>query len=207
MNTRFPVACTFALSVASAFPSEARADESAITAPTCPPAAEVAPRTWYGWQTLSADGASTVVLSTGIALGSSSSDGGMDAARAFLIGGLGIFALGAPVVNLANGEPWRAAGSLGLRAGLPTVGFFVGLASAPSCPVTHDSFGPCLKGLDSAAIGALVGMIGASIADASLLAYKTEPKREPKTAATLGLAPQIDPTRGTYALSLVGTGF
>jgi len=61
--------------------------------------------------------------------------------------------------------------------------------------------------LDSAAIGAIVGMIGASLVDASLLAYKTEPKREPKMAATLGLAPQVDPTHGTYALSLVGTGF
>jgi hypothetical protein len=207
MNTRFLLSFTFALSVAAALPSEARADEPAIIAPTSPRAAEVAPPVWYGWQTLSADGVSAVVMSTGIALSSSPNPGGTDAARGLLVGGVGIFALGAPAVHLANGEPWAAAGSLGLRVVLPTVGFFVGLASAPHCPVTNDSWGPCLRGLDSAAIGALVGMIGASVADASLLAYKTKPKGEPKIVATLGLVPQIDPVHGTYTLNLVGAGF
>ena len=64
---------------------------------------------------------------------------------------------------------------------LPTLGFLVGLGVAPSNPCGpqgSQAWGPCLKGLDYGAYGAMIGMIGATILDASLLAYQPTPKRE-----------------------------
>jgi hypothetical protein len=128
-------------------------------------------RRWYGWQTLTLDGAAL-----GVAVGGS----------AFvdrdvpIVAGLGTYALGAPIVHVAHGEPWRAAGSFGLRVGLPLlVGDIVARADSTRCPGRdeYEDF-ECQDQLGKMAAGALVSMLVASAVDAALLAYKTEPVRE-----------------------------
>lgn len=228
---RHAISAIALFAVTSFLPAAARADEPAAArtteraptdpgavraaAPTAPVEAstEEAPREgkggrWYGWQTLAVDGASMTLLLTGaLVAGSSTRNEGMLGARVLVGGSLLGFALGAPVVHVVNGEPGRAAGSLGLRVGLPAVGFMIGLAAAPSCSSSTGEYGPCLKVLDTAAAGAGLGMLAASMLDAWLLAHTSAPDRVAPRAAMLRVAPQIDPARASYGLTLVASGF
>ncbi len=208
------------------FPYAARADEgegsasrvepppapSPVPAPA-PSPAEAAARTWYGGQVLAVDGASAISLTTGIALASATGAGGSAiadvAVAGLLLGGAGTYALGAPVVHIAHGRVGAAALSLGLRIGLPTAGFFLGGFISPRCPARrHDDFDICLNGLTYGSYGALLGAVAASATDAAALAYDVEPhqKQKPKRVPTLGFAPQVDPARGSYGISLYGVG-
>lgn len=84
-----------------------------LTATTA--AADEPDREWYGWQPMAADAIGTGVLSTGLA---------MDR-KLILAAGAGIYLVNAPILHLFQGQWLNSAKSLGLRAGLPLVGWSV----------------------------------------------------------------------------------
>ena len=129
-------------------------------------------RHWYGWQTLSADGAALSFLTLGSAL---ASDGDSDAGRtgidSFVVVGVGMYALGGPIVHAAHQNWGAAAASLGLRVGLPLAGILIG-SGVDGCGAKSDAD---VCGAVGPALGALLG-IGAAIAiDAAALGYEQVP--------------------------------
>jgi hypothetical protein len=84
--------------------------------------------TWYGWQTLIADGASLALLGTGIGVQESSSPEVRKLADPLLAAGGGLYLLGAPIVHLRHGHPLIALLDFGLRVATPIAASLVGLA-------------------------------------------------------------------------------
>ncbi|HSO40490.1 MAG TPA: hypothetical protein VLT33_48520 [Labilithrix sp.] len=155
---------------------------------------------WYGWQTLLVDGASLLVLPA-VAMTSDSAGGGL-----LLVAGGG-YLLGGPIVHLAHGEVARAFASLGLRAGLPLVGGFVGVAAA------KENCRGELCGLGGAFVGAALGMVAATIIDPAALAYeKVEDEssarsdRPAPVRSRVALSPLAGPRKeGGFDVGLGGT--
>jgi hypothetical protein len=85
---------------------------------------------WYGWQTLTVDGAALVLGLAGAGLGSADGAG-------LALGG---YLLGAPTVHLVHDRAGVGLASLGLRIGAPLVGVGVAAASA-DCDTGHDFCG------------------------------------------------------------------
>jgi len=96
---------------------------AAAAAPTTPaptardnPEVEAAPsRHWYGWQTLTVDGASFASLGTGAVLFSAQGSRETLPPQILLWSGLAGSTLGAPIVHFSHGKLGRGFGSLGLR--------------------------------------------------------------------------------------------
>lgn len=133
--------------------------------------ASAAPRRWYGWQIIIADVTSSVVLVTLV-----------HKAEGYTL--LPYLVL-APSVHVANGNPVTALASVGLRVGMPIVGLLIGAAFAGGC---NGSSEECLVG---PAYGMLIGMVGAMVVDASVLAYD-EPRHERRKASTLAPTVAVD---------------
>jgi hypothetical protein len=114
-------------------------------------------RHWYGWQTLTVDGASFTLLMLAGADGGRSSD---EMATAALLG----YGFGAGIVHFAHGNPGRGFASFGVRLGMPLAGAIVGAGLDSGC----NSY-LCEK--NGAAIGLLLGMGGAIAIDAAVFAY------------------------------------
>ncbi len=157
---------------------------------------------WYGWQTMSADGASLAVVALGASTGAS----------VVTWAGIGGLVLGAPLVHVANKRGEIGAVSLGLRIALPLLGAGIGYASAGSCyedPNSHEFLGHCfLHGLNEAAAGLLVGLASASIIDASALSYGRRETAKPQETAKLrvtAVAPSYDPLTRTASLGMGGS--
>ena len=131
------------------------------------------------------------------------------ASAPLLSAALGGYVLGGPIVHLAHGEIGRAAGSLGLRAGLPVAGaasgYLLVTATAGDC---HGD----LCGLTAVVFGALGGMLGvvaATIIDPAALAYEKVPDAKPAHAPkprSVALAPLAGPRKeGGFEVGLGGT--
>jgi len=210
MNLRSLVTVAALACVSILFGRNARADEPSAPSPPKDPSAPSPPKdpsapnpqsessaptasTWYGWQTLIVDGASALTFGVGAGAGSG----------AVALLGLGGFVAGAPIVHGVNGQGWRAAASLGVRVLTPVLAGAFAAAVARPAPCHPDAYGPCLNWLDAPFTGALVGLLVASAFDAAVIAYA--PAEPAKPAIGLSLAPQIDPARGAYGLSVVGT--
>jgi len=144
---------------------EAPAPAGQVYAPAKP---ETPQTTWYGWQTLIADGAAAGLL--GLTL--LSSDG--NAANVLGTLSFGTYLLGGPIVHWSHGHGWTGFGSLAARVGFPLGGALVGvLIGAAACGSSEDEFIPCPVAFG--AVGLLGGMVAAPIVDAAVLA------REPVT--------------------------
>ena len=117
-------------------------------------------RTWYGWQTLTADGISTFLVLTAAGLAESDDDTAGTLVWASLAG----YEFAPGIVHFAHGNPGRGFASFGIRLGMPLAGAFVGAAAASGC-----------DGYECEAVGAgvgfLLGMGGAIAIDAAVLAY------------------------------------
>jgi hypothetical protein len=124
---------------------------------------------WYGWQSLSADGAALLLL---VAAGASS-DQKSHISDVFGYGALGLYLVGGPVTHLAHGNPGRGLGSLAFRAGLPVVFGAVG-STLEDCSGENDYD---LCGLPGAILGGVVGIATAITLDATLLSYDEVPVR------------------------------
>lgn len=157
---------------------------------------------WYGWQTLTVDGAS---LTTAL-LGS----GTQTAALGYL--SLGGLLLGSPIVHFAHGRVGAGFGSLALRGGLPILGGIIGYAAAGSCrenPNTHGFLGDCfLHGFGEMLLGGLLGLAGAIAIDAAVLARGERVVSNPRETGApriTSLAPSFDPLTRTTSLRMAVT--
>ena len=117
-------------------------------------------RTWYGWQTLTADGISTVLFITGASLAGRRHETGESLAFASLAG----YEFAPGIVHFVHKNPGRGFASFGIRLGMPLAGAFLGAAAASGC-----SGYECEAG--GAGAGFLLGMGGAIAIDAAVLAY------------------------------------
>jgi hypothetical protein len=182
-------------------PLAARAEPPA---PSDPPSASVeAPkprREWYGWQTLLADGASF-----GLVIAGTHSGGGL------LVAGGTSYALAAPLIHAAHANDGAAGISVALRLGLPLAGGLIGSAAVPYKEGAHysdgyvdDSYGQLFAVLG----GVALGMLAASIVDASFLAYDqhaTAPASPKPDTKAFRIAPSVGPLRGGLSAGLTGT--
>jgi hypothetical protein len=116
---------------------------------------------WYGWQTLLADVAAVAAASAGGEAG------------------LGVYALGGPIVHWSHGNTGRGFGSLALRTGAPIV---LGAAFVAGCDPDEDAEFGCLG---AALAGVGLGMVTAIVLDASVLARDEVPV-ERDTSVALG---------------------
>ena len=124
---------------------------------------------WYGWQTLTTDGAS--ILMSVVALNSlSGSDSGTANALGLL--SVGTFVAGGPIVHFAHGNVGKGLGSLALRVGLPILSGVVGSAvERTQCS------GGDFCGVGGAFIGGLAGIAGTIVIDSTVLGYERVPER------------------------------
>lgn len=86
-----------------------------------------------------------------------------------------LYSFGGPTVHLARGRGWNALTSLALRGGLPAVGLVTGglLGSLGG----GSAFDTLATANVFAGIAALVGVVGASVLDATVLASADAPAR------------------------------
>jgi hypothetical protein len=117
-------------------------------------------RTWYGWQTLTADGISTLLFITGASLAGRRDETGESLAWASLAG----YEFAPGILHFVHKNPGRGFASFGIRLGMPLAGAFLGAAAASGC-----SGYECEAG--GAGAGFLLGMGGAIAIDAAVLAY------------------------------------
>ncbi len=203
---RFSVAAILALScqLAHAAPPElppaAIASPTDISPPGMTPAVEPTPAEdagtkSYWYQTLGADGLAFAFTLAG-------ARGNGDAGVTL---GLGTYLLGAPIIHVAHGRPGRAVGSVAMRIGLPFLGAMVGAALEPkhNCRPGVDSFecgddeGPS----GEVVLGLLLGVVGASLIDATVMADGDAPAAKPQRT----LAPTARASQHGIALGLSGT--
>jgi hypothetical protein len=114
------------------------------------------------------------------------------------VGTVGYF-FGSPIVHLAHGRPGAALGSFAMHAGLPLIGAGVGVAAA-DCNKDHDE-GWC--GVGEAGLGALLGIVSATVLDTALLAHERV-DQDDVTVGAINLSPVIDPHRRLAAVTVSG---
>jgi len=112
---------------------------------------------WYGWQTLLADGTSLLVLPIAAGVSQSSALG---------VVAVGGYFLAPPFIHGAHGRWGMFAASLGLRVVVPVIGGLLGAAADGDCRGEL-----CIP--VGAVIGVVSGVLAAVALDASLLSYET----------------------------------
>ncbi len=155
---------------------------------------------WYGWQTLIVDG--------GWIVGGGGLTGTSPAVGAVVV--VGGYFLGPPIVHWAHGNVGRGFADLGIRVGAPLLLGVGGYALFNSDRNSNE-----FAGAAGAAVGAVLGMIGAIVIDAAVLARESDdeddddamgaaPRRSARTPATF--APLIAPrAEGGAIFGLSGT--
>jgi hypothetical protein len=134
-------------------------------------------RKWYGWQTLTADGASFAVLTMAVALGNQDRSRNSEDLAAVAWFGVFGYELAPGIIHFVHRNPGRGFASMGLRLGMPLAGAFLGASAASGC---SDGFGCEADGIG---LGILLGMSGAIAIDAAVLAYD-----DPKTPSRRGMS-------------------
>jgi hypothetical protein len=191
-----------AVGLLSAWP--ALADPGVTKKASAEPKTEAEPAMhWYGWQTLLVDAVGPATLLTArAAVGPSFPS---TVGPAFWVAGASSYALGAPVVHAAHGQWGRAAGSLGLRIGLPLGGALMGYGIAQAT-LQGGGGGDDHGGAQSTVLylftlgGGLVGAITAAFVDACALAYEPEARGSDKPV----VAPTVSLVRGGGSVGVVG---
>jgi hypothetical protein len=142
-------------------------------------------RKWYGWQTLTADGASMLLLIAGAVAAENDTLG--DSGDTMVTMGLVGYEFAPGIVHFAHGNPGRGFASFGMRLGMPIAGAFLGAATSSGC----DGFECEASG---AALGLLLGMGGAIAIDAAIFAYddpeRTHQGREGRLVPLVAVAPR-----------------
>jgi hypothetical protein len=152
------------------------------------PEAKARDRIWYGWQTLIADGLSLGLIAVSL---------GEDEADVALVG-VGLLTIASPLVHFVQENTQGGLISLGIRG--VSVGLFVlgGVLLADSFfdDSSSNDGGEFVGGV--LLIVSLAGELAAISVDASLLAFR--PKHPSRRQSATGVAPWIDPRRGSYGL-------
>jgi len=164
----------------------ARADDDSTTTTTQKVQREPV-ENWYGGQTLAADGAAiALALAGGATTRAPSVSTGLAALS------VGTYVLGGPIVHATHGRGGIGLADLVLRLSAPIVGgvlgALVGNALVPASASTCEDDGPCGGGLGGAVIGLGLGLVTATIVDATVLAY--EPAA-PGDASPIRVAPSV----------------
>jgi hypothetical protein len=168
-------------------------------------AAERAQPQWYGMPLVIADVGAFALMSGGFALLMPPLEYGTpsEVGWSMLLVGGAAYLVDGPAVHVANGEWKGAAASLGMRLGLATIPGLAGALLAvevgrhcveESCGVANAALG--------LTIGAATGMVTASVIDNLLLTWKCP---APSGAATMLIAPVVDPRRSFAGVGLRGT--
>lgn len=134
---------------------------------------------WYGWQNLLVD-----VAALAVAIVSVNAD-------ASALASVGIYLLGGPIVHCAHGQRGRGFGSLGLRFAMPIVGLL-------GCGVFADGDDSACS-LEGIILGGAVGMLGAIIIDAAVLAHEDVPNE-------VSAAPRVSIAIDQRSAGLVASG-
>jgi hypothetical protein len=156
-----------------------------------PPSDELMYEPSYRWQLVLVDIGSVALMFSG-------SDAGVT-------GGLAAYTFLAPTIHLAHDEGWRAAGSLGLRLGMPVLGalagIMIGASRSPSgCSGDFDCDDSDTVALDLV-IGALAGMAAAMLIDDVIIA---KPRLTHKHSS-LVVAPRVNVTPQQTTFGLAGS--
>ncbi|HEX4404316.1 MAG TPA: hypothetical protein VH560_05780 [Polyangia bacterium] len=176
--------------------ASARADDSS-PAEAAPPSSD-----GYRLQTFAVD-ASSLALFMGFQR-ENSGEGDGHLGRELLLGALGGYLLGGPIIHAAHGHGGRAIADFFLRAALPVLGAVIGdAASKPSC---HGAEYPC--GITQTATGFVVGAAAAAVIDIALLSGPgaAQPPAErvaSRARSSWTLAPSV---AASSTLALVGVG-
>ena len=190
------VATILALGVAlTAVPRSAAAEEH--------PAAT---QEWYGWQTLTADGAAIALMASGIVAGS----GPAGAPLGYT--GMASYVVTPAVIHGAHGHVLRGVGDAAIRVVTPVLGTIVGAFSGAALYASkarpapadgaNDYFSPGFDALfTGAAIGFLAGVLAASAIDAAVLARDDAPAARPAPSGAV-LRPVVAPSRGGVSAGL-----
>lgn len=128
-------------------------------------AADSAEREWYGGKVIGADAA---------AIGLFAGAGAADSAALASVAG-GVYALGGPIVHIAHDRGQTAAGSLGLRVGLPLGTGLIGILASNLFLGAASGVVGAFDGLQWFAAGALVGAAGAMVIDWFVLSHRYVP--------------------------------
>jgi hypothetical protein len=157
---------------------------------------------WYGWQTLTTDGAALALL---LAAGATTQSS--NAAGAFGLASLGTYALGGPIVHLTHDRPGTAVGDLVVRVAVPIattlLGGVIGNALVPGSPCDSDL--PCGGWIGGSILGLGAGVLTASIVDAAVFGYEPaapKPHDEPHQDAS---RVRIVPSVGLGTVGAVGS--
>lgn len=129
-----------------------------------PPKSRARVDRWYGYQTLLFDGAALVMMGAGVSR-----------APVFLAGAAG-YAVGPPLVHIANGSAGGAAASFGVRVLTPILGA-IGGWGVGHATCRDDSSTDC--GSLVAGLGFVSGMAVATTLDATMFAYERADKPKP----------------------------
>ncbi len=178
--------------------STARAeDDSTTTAPK--PSAEPE-TTWYGAQTLAADGAAIALALVG---GAASRSQGIS--NTLLTASVAAYGLGAPIVHIAHGRGGVAAGDLLLRIGAPFLGGLFGalMGGAAWGQSSYCGDGGSCGALVGGMFGLGAGMLTASIVDAAALAY--EPAAPHDASAKQQIGVRVAPSFAPGGVGAIGT--
>lgn len=169
------------------------------------PEAEVAngerpERTWYGYQTLAADGVAVVMTSLGLESAIHDATSGhrssSEATTALLVVGGGMtYLFAAPTIHALHGHWGKAGGSLGLRAApFALCAAILGAGSSSSTNAGREK----ADAVGGAAL--FLGIIAAMAIDSSVIANETV-----APTPTTALAPTFDPKTKAAGLSFAAT--
>ncbi|HEX4420796.1 MAG TPA: hypothetical protein VH165_22930 [Kofleriaceae bacterium] len=154
-----------------------------------PPSDELVYEPSYRWQLALVDIGSVLLLFSGTDAG--------------VTGGFAAYTFLAPTIHLAHDEGWRAAGSLGLRLGMPVLGALTGFALVSSqtrndCSGDYDC-DDTESLVTGAVVGALAGMAVAMVIDDFVIA---KPRLTHKHSS-LVVVPRVNvaPQQTTFGLA------
>ena len=152
---------------------------------------------WYGYQTLAADAAAAAFWAGGLHTDLERKPNQGAGGDVLFAGMLTAYLAPAPIIHLAHGNHWRALGSLGVRVGFPILAANIAAAFAPREPGCPGQPLCGLNSLDYAAVGAVIGMGVAAVADAALLGWEAA-----GPAPRVSLAPAQGPDGSRRGLGL-----
>jgi hypothetical protein len=154
---------------------------------------------WYGWQTLTVDGAAGALIALGTVIARNDSD---NAGSAFSTVGFLTYLGGAPVIHGFHGRPGIMLADFGVRIAAPIVGAVVGNELADCSSGDINQLGCDLTG---AGLGILAGMGTAIAIDSAIFARESRPAPRTKSARAFSVMPSLSLTPHRSELTLVGT--
>jgi hypothetical protein len=167
--------------------------------------AQLSVRYWYGWQTLTVMGGSTLISVISAAF--AAKDGGGNAHLEITIPlAISGFMLGGPIVHWAHGNIGKGFISFGMNVGGPLLVGATAAAATCATGACRGMFGG-LAAILPGFIGGGIGLLAANIVDVTVLSY--DERRPPRATPVVGwrpisLVPTLELGKERMALGLKG---